>query len=73
MPPFLSKIAGVLPIFAWDMSRTVMDITLIDRQALHAHSLQFRHPLTDQELSLTAPLPPDFQRTLDALRKYQLA
>jgi 23S rRNA pseudouridine1911/1915/1917 synthase len=49
------------------------DVTLIDRQALHAHSLQFRHPLTDQELSLTAPLPLDFQRTLDALRKYQPA
>ena len=49
------------------------DITLIDRQALHAHTLRFRHPLTDQELSLTAPLPSDFQRTLDALRKYQPA
>ncbi len=28
------------------------DVTLIDRQALHAHSLQFRHPLTNEELKL---------------------
>jgi len=49
------------------------DVALIDRQALHAHVLQFRHPFTDEELHLTAPLPSDFQRTLDALRKYQPA
>jgi 23S rRNA pseudouridine1911/1915/1917 synthase len=43
---------------------------LIDRQALHAHNLRFRHPLTDRELDLTAPLPGDMARTLDALRTY---
>jgi 23S rRNA pseudouridine1911/1915/1917 synthase len=48
-----------------------LDAVLIERQALHAHRLQFRHPLTGAELDLTAPLPDDFQRTLDALRKYQ--
>jgi 23S rRNA pseudouridine1911/1915/1917 synthase len=41
---------------------------LIDRQALHAHSLRFTHPSTGQELRLTAPLPMDMTRTLEALR-----
>ena len=29
------------------------------RQALHAHRLAFRHPVTDQQLSFEAPLPAD--------------
>ncbi len=46
------------------------DLALIDRQALHAHRLRFEHPLTGRELDLTAPLPADFARTLDALRTH---
>jgi len=46
------------------------DLTMIDRQALHAHRLRFEHPLTGRELDLTAPLPADFARTLDALRTH---
>ena len=41
---------------------------LIDRQALHAQSLRLVHPLTGQALHLTAPVPPDMERTLAALR-----
>jgi 23S rRNA pseudouridine1911/1915/1917 synthase len=41
---------------------------LIERQALHAHVLRFRHPATGDELNLVAPLPEDFARTLRALR-----
>jgi len=48
------------------------EVTLIDRQALHAHVLRFQHPATGKELSLTAPLPEDFARTLQALRSHQL-
>ena len=44
---------------------------LIDRQALHAHRLTFEHPATGEELSLTAPLPADFARTLEALRAHR--
>jgi 23S rRNA pseudouridine1911/1915/1917 synthase len=46
------------------------EVPLIDRQALHAHRLRFEHPLTHHELELTAPLPEDFRRTLDALRAH---
>lgn len=41
----------------------------IGRFALHAHRLEFRHPITGQDIKLQAPLPPDFQGLLDLLRK----
>ncbi len=44
---------------------------LLDRQALHAHALHFRHPITGQELDFTAPLPDDMAATLDALRTHR--
>ncbi len=44
---------------------------LIERQALHAHRLRFPHPLTNQEVDLTSPLPPDMAATLEALRTYR--
>jgi 23S rRNA pseudouridine1911/1915/1917 synthase len=53
------------------MPASESEVTLIDRQALHAHALRFRHPSTGKELNLTAPLPDDFARTLEALRRYQ--
>jgi 23S rRNA pseudouridine1911/1915/1917 synthase len=49
------------------------DDLLIDRQALHAHRLSFRHPITEREVELTAPLPPDMARTLEALRAHRPA
>lgn len=41
---------------------------LIDRQALHAHTLRLTHPLTGQPLEFVAPLPEDMARTLMMLR-----
>ncbi|MDR3503610.1 MAG: 23S rRNA pseudouridine(1911/1915/1917) synthase RluD [Legionella sp.] len=38
-----------------------------NRQALHACSLSFFHPNTDEELTFTAPLPDDFQYLLNTL------
>jgi 23S rRNA pseudouridine1911/1915/1917 synthase len=49
-------------------SAAASEQVLIDRQALHAHRLRFQHPLTGRELDLTAPLPEDMARTLEALR-----
>ncbi|RUS45513.1 RluA family pseudouridine synthase [Cohnella sp. AR92] len=42
----------------------------IDRQALHASLLAFRHPITEERLELRAELPPDLrelERTLEEL------
>jgi 23S rRNA pseudouridine1911/1915/1917 synthase len=47
------------------------DSTLIDRQALHAHRLRFRHPMTGEVVDLTAPPPEDMERTLQALRTHR--
>ena len=37
------------------------DYSLINRQALHSHSLTFLHPVTKKELHFEAPLPDDMQ------------
>ncbi len=44
------------------------DGVLIRRQALHAYRLKFNHPETGKPLTFEAPLPEDFQKTLDVLR-----
>ena len=40
---------------------------LLRRQALHACRLTFVHPVTEQQLEITAPLPPDMQSVIDCL------
>lgn len=40
---------------------------LIQRQALHAMRLTFRHPHSGKEMTIEAPLPADMQATLDFL------
>lgn len=42
---------------------------LIARLALHARSLVFTHPGTNQEVEITAPYPKDFESALRQLRK----
>jgi 23S rRNA pseudouridine1911/1915/1917 synthase len=44
------------------------DVVLLDRQALHAHQLTFKHPVNGSPMFIEAPLPPDMQRVLEALR-----
>jgi 23S rRNA pseudouridine1911/1915/1917 synthase len=43
---------------------------LLTRQALHAATLGFIHPVTGKELFFEAPLPPDFSQLLEKWRKY---
>ncbi len=45
------------------------DSILLNRQALHAHRLSFSHPETGKPLTFEAPLPKDFQHTLEELRR----
>jgi 23S rRNA pseudouridine1911/1915/1917 synthase len=47
------------------------DELLLGRQALHAYRLRLRHPRRGTILDLEAPLPPEFQRTLAALRQHR--
>lgn len=41
--------------------------SLISRPALHAQTLSFRHPSTEEKMSFTAPYPKDFKKLLDQL------
>lgn len=43
---------------------------LLDRTALHAHSLTFQHPSRNEEQTYVAPLPKDMRSVLQVLRKY---
>jgi 23S rRNA pseudouridine1911/1915/1917 synthase len=40
----------------------------LGRQFLHAHRLRFTHPLTGEDLDLSAPLPVDLEAALDRAR-----
>ena len=40
------------------------DPEYIDRQALHSYRLTFWHPITDERMELTAPLPADMSRII---------
>ncbi len=43
---------------------------LCPRQALHAQSLGFKHPITEKEIYFEAPLPNDMQQVIDKWRRY---
>ncbi|HEY2910090.1 MAG TPA: RluA family pseudouridine synthase [Gemmataceae bacterium] len=47
------------------------DALLLERQALHAFRLRFRHPRTGEWLEVEAPLAADIRRTLDVLRMHR--
>ena len=42
---------------------------LVERQFLHAETLEFQLPSSGETMQVTAPLPPDLQSALDFLRK----
>lgn len=43
------------------------ETNLIDRPALHAYSLSFKHPVTLERVTFSAPRPEDFQETMQNL------
>jgi 23S rRNA pseudouridine1911/1915/1917 synthase len=47
------------------------DLVLMPRQALHASRLRFMHPRIRQVVEAEAPLPPEFEKTLAALRLHR--
>ena len=47
------------------------DEVLLPRQALHALRLRLTHPRTKETLAVEAPLPAEFVKTLDALRRFR--
>lgn len=57
-----------LPLNASEHLRTVLQ--QFKRQALHACSITFSHPLTNEELTFKAPLPDDFELLLNVLDEH---
>jgi len=60
-------------IYPWQLqdSEPAAQDPVITRCALHASTLEFKHPTTDEMLKFEAPLPDDMQNLLDMLRKYR--
>lgn len=46
---------------------------VMPRQALHAHTLGFTHPISGEQMHFEAPLPHDMQYVLDRLREVEPA
>ena len=44
---------------------------LIPYQSLHALRISFVHPISENPMTIEAPLPPELQRIVDLLRKYR--
>jgi len=60
-------------IYPWQLqdSEPAVQEPIINRVALHAWTLEFKHPTTDEMMKFEAPLPDDMQNLLDMLRKYR--
>ena len=60
-------------VYPWQLAdaEPAVQQPVIDRVALHAHTLEFKHPKTDEMVKFEAPLPEDMQNLLDMLRKYR--
>ncbi len=46
-------------------------VPIIERQALHAWKIEFKHPISGRQMALEAPWPEDFTRLVEALRKHR--
>ena len=51
-----------------DILYSAPETDIIARPALHAYSLTFTHPQTDERLTFAAPYPPDFEHALEKIR-----
>lgn len=60
-------------VYPWQLqdSEPAVQEPVINRVALHAWTLEFKHPTTDEMIKFEAPLPKDMQHLLDMLRKYR--
>lgn len=62
-------------VYPWQLAdaEPAVENPVITRCALHAWTLEFKHPTTEQMVKFEAPLPLDMQRLLDMLREYRSA
>jgi 23S rRNA pseudouridine1911/1915/1917 synthase len=60
-------------VYPWQLAdaQPAVEEPVIARCALHAWTLEFTHPSTNERVKFEAPLPPDMQHLLDLLRQYR--
>jgi 23S rRNA pseudouridine1911/1915/1917 synthase len=60
-------------VYPWQLAdgEPIVQEPVINRVALHAWTLEFKHPTTEKPVKFEAPLPEDMQNLLDMLRKYR--
>jgi 23S rRNA pseudouridine1911/1915/1917 synthase len=60
-------------VYPWQLAdaEPAAENPVISRCALHAWTIEFRHPTTEQIVTFEAPLPDDMQHLLDMLRRYR--
>jgi 23S rRNA pseudouridine1911/1915/1917 synthase len=60
-------------VYPWQLAdaEPTVEEPIINRAALHATTLEFKHPTTEKMVKFEAPLPEDMQNLLDMLRKYR--
>jgi 23S rRNA pseudouridine1911/1915/1917 synthase len=60
-------------VYPWQLAdeEPAVQEPVINRVALHAWTLEFKHPTTKKLVKFEAPLPEDMQHLLDMLRKYR--
>ncbi len=60
-------------VYPWQLAdaEQAVEEPVITRCALHAFSIEFRHPTTNEMVKFEAPLPPDMQHLLDMLRQFR--
>ena len=66
---------GGKPIYQWQLqdAEPAPQDPVINRVALHASTLEFKHPTTEKIVKFEAPLPEDMQNLLALLRKFRKA
>jgi 23S rRNA-/tRNA-specific pseudouridylate synthase len=60
-------------VYPWQLkdAETTVEEPVISRFALHASTLEFKHPKTEKMVKFEAPLHEDMQNLLNMLRKYR--
>jgi 23S rRNA pseudouridine1911/1915/1917 synthase len=60
-------------VYPWQLAdaEPAVEEPVIGRCALHAWTLEFTHPTTEQRVRFEAPLPADMQHLLDLLRRHR--
>ncbi len=60
-------------VYPWQLAdaEPAVEEPVINRCALHAWTLEFTHPTTEQRVKFEAPLPDDMQHLLHLLRHHR--